>query len=102
MTFKQPMTEAMYYILLALMKPEYGYGMMRRIRELSGGRIILGPGTLYGVLTRMREDGLIILQSEENRRKTYAITESGKRALLWEHARLKQMVEDGRSLEGDK
>jgi DNA-binding PadR family transcriptional regulator len=51
-TNNQPMTEAMYYILLALLKPSHGYGIMQRIRELSGGRLVLGPGTLYGVLTR--------------------------------------------------
>ena len=33
------MTEANYYILLALMKPGHGYGMMQRIKELSGGRL---------------------------------------------------------------
>ena len=62
------MTEAMFYILLALLKPGHGYGMMQRILELSGGRIHMGPGTLYGVLTRMRKEGLILLDSEENRR----------------------------------
>ena len=53
MAAQAPMTEATYYILLALMKPGHGYGMMQRIKELSGGRIEMGPGTLYGVLTRM-------------------------------------------------
>ena len=47
------MTEAMYYILLALLRPGHGYGMMQRIKELSGGRLEMGPGTLYGVLSRM-------------------------------------------------
>ena len=51
MAAQAPMTEATYYILLALMKPGHGYGMMQRIKELSGGRIEMGPGTLYGVLT---------------------------------------------------
>ena len=53
-----PMTEAAYYILLALLKPGHGYGMMQRIRELSGGRLEMGPGTLYGVLSRMTREGL--------------------------------------------
>lgn len=39
MAAQAPMTEATYYILLALMKPGHGYGMMQRIKELSGGRI---------------------------------------------------------------
>ena len=59
MAAQAPMTEATYYILLALMKPGHGYGMMQRIKELSGGRIEMGPGTLYGVLTRMNKDCLL-------------------------------------------
>ena len=94
-----PMTEAMYYILLALLRPGHGYGMMQRIRELSGGRLVMGPGTLYGVLSRMNREGLIVLTGEDGRRKNYAITEAGKNALLLEYRRLKRLVEDGAMLE---
>lgn len=94
-----PMTEAMYYILLALLRPGHGYGMMQRIRELSGGRLVMGPGTLYGVLSRMNREGLIVLTGEDGRRKNYAITEAGKNALLLEYRRLKRLVEDGAILE---
>ncbi len=99
MASQAPMTEANYYILLALTKPGYGYGMMQRIQELSGGRIEMGPGTLYGVLTRMRKEGLIQLTEQDGRRKNYAITDAGKQALRAEYARLKQLVSDGRLLE---
>ena len=94
-----PMTEAMYYILLALLRPGHGYGMMQRIRELSGGRLVMGPGTLYGGLSRVNREGLIVLTGEDGRRKNYAITEAGKNALLLEYRRLKQLVEDGAILE---
>lgn len=94
-----PMTEAAYYILLALLRPGHGYGMMQRIRELSGGRLEMGPGTLYGVLSRMSKEGLIVLTGEEGRRKNYAITDAGRAALLAEYARLKQLVADGQLLE---
>ena len=94
-----PMTEAMYYILLALLRPGHGYGMMQRIRALSGGRLEMGPGTLYGVLTRMHREGLIVLAGEEGRRKNYAITAAGRAALLAEYARLKRLVADGKLLE---
>ena len=94
-----PMTEAMYYILLALLRPGHGYGMMQRIRELSGGRLVMGPGTLYGVLSRMNREGLIVLTGEDGRRKNYAITPAGREALLAEYNRLKQMVADGGILE---
>ena len=99
MTEQGPMTEAMYYILLALTKPGYGYGMMQRIRELSCGRIEMGPGTLYGVLTRMNKEGLITLTSADGRRKNYEITEAGREALLAEYRRLKELVRDGKILE---
>ena len=101
MSGQGPMTEAMYYILLALLKPGHGYGMMQRIKELSSGRIIMGPGTLYGVLTRMQKDGWIVLVTEEDRRKNYAITEEGRNALLAEFSRLKKMIADGNMLEDE-
>lgn len=96
---QSPMTEAMYYILLSLLKPGHGYGMMARIRELSGGRINMGPGTLYGVLTRMKKEGLIELESEEERRKNYSITDAGREALWKEYERLKALVKDGKIIE---
>ena len=96
-----PMTEAAYYILLALMRPGHGYGMMQRIRELSGGRLVLGPGTLYGILTRMQGEGLIVLEGINGRRKVYTLTETGREALLAEYRRLRQMVEDSSVLEED-
>ena len=97
-----PMTEAMYYILLAMLKPGHGYGMMQRIKELSGGRLVMGPGTLYGVLNRMLSDGWIILAGEEGRRKNYAITDAGREALLKEYDRLKRLVADGAMLEEER
>ena len=97
-----PMTEAMYYILLALLRPGHGYGMMQRIRALSGGRLEMGPGTLYGVLSRMSREGLIVLTGEEGRRKNYAITRTGRDALLAEYRRLQQMVADGAVLEVER
>ena len=99
MAAQAPMTEATYYILLALMKPGHGYGMMQRIKELSGGRIEMGPGTLYGVLNRMKKEGLIVLTGQEERRKNYAITDAGRQALQLEYRRLRHMVHYGRMLE---
>lgn len=102
MTTQGPMTEAAYYILLSLLHPGHGYGMMQRIRELSGGRMEMGPGTLYGVLNRMLKEGLIVLAEADGRRKTYAITEAGKDALHTEYQRLKQLVADGRIMEEEQ
>lgn len=91
-----PMTEAMYYVLLALVHPNHGYQLMTEIEEVSKGRIKMGPGTLYGVLTRLQKDGLIIVINDDGRRKTYSITEDGRTALKMEYERLISMVDDGK------
>ena len=95
-----PMTEAMYYVLLALMNPNHGYQLMSSIKEVSKGRVNMGPGTLYGVLSRMLKEGLIIVIDDDGRRKTYAITPEGKNNLLQEYIRLMSMVDDGENLKG--
>ncbi|MBP1932017.1 PadR family transcriptional regulator [Ammoniphilus resinae] len=98
-----PMTEAMYYVLLALMHPSHGYQLMHAITEVSNGRLKMGPGTLYGVLSRMQKDGLISLAEDDGRRKTYQITSEGEQALRTEYSRLKSLIQDGSILEvGDK
>lgn len=90
-----PMTEAMYYVLLALVHPNHGYQLMNEIEEVSKGRVKMGPGTLYGVLTRLQKDELIVVVNDDGRRKTYAITKGGIYALKNEYNRLINMVNDG-------
>ncbi|MGF9979549.1 PadR family transcriptional regulator [Viridibacillus arvi] len=98
-----PMTEAMYYVLLALMHPNHGYQLMHAITEVSNGRLKMGPGTLYGVLSRMQKDGLISLAEDDGRRKTYQITSEGEHSLRTEYSRLKSLIQDGNILEiGDE
>lgn len=97
-----PMTEAMYYVLLALLHPNHGYGLMNDIERASCERVHMGPGTLYGVLTRLLDGGLIRVLSDDGRRKTYALTDSGKAALLEEYSRLRAMVDDGSRAEVDQ
>jgi DNA-binding PadR family transcriptional regulator len=94
-----PMTEAMYYVLLALMRPNHGYQLMHAITEVSNGRVNMGPGTLYGVLSRMQKDGLISIAENDGRRKTYQITQGGERALRIEYDRLKALIRDSKILE---
>lgn len=89
-----PMTEAMYYILLALTVPSHGYQLMSAVSQASRGRVRMGPGTLYGVLTRMEAEGFIEIVSDDGRRKTYAITESGRAALRAETDRLRALLDD--------
>ena len=95
-----PMTEAMYYVLLALMNPAHGYKLMQEISDVSQNRLKMGPGTLYGVLTRMEGDGLIRMTEDDGRRKVYRITAEGEKALLVEYQRIKAMVRDGENIKG--
>ena len=53
----QALTEAVYYILLSLMQPLHGYGIMQNVEKLSGGRLRLAAGTLYGAISTMQEKG---------------------------------------------
>ncbi|QOX61971.1 PadR family transcriptional regulator [Anoxybacterium hadale] len=96
-----PMTEAMFYVLLALVNPNHGYQLMNAISLVSNGRIQMGPGTLYGVLARLQKDGLITIVEDDGRRKIYEMNDVGRAALREEYQRLLSMVQDGISLRGE-
>lgn len=96
-----PMTEAMFYVLLALNNPNHGYQLMNAISQVSNGRIKMGPGTLYGVLARLQKDGLITIVEDDGRRKIYEMNDVGRAALGEEYNRLLSMVQDGISLRGE-
>ncbi len=91
------LTEATYYILLSLVSPRHGYGIMQLTEELSGGRVRLAAGTLYGALNALCAKGWIIqLPSEdESRRKGYRLTEKGRQVLEREVARLRELADNG-------
>ncbi len=90
-----PMTEAMYYVLLTLMNPNHGYKLMNSIQEVSKGRVVMGPGTLYGILSRLLKDGFIRVLEDDGRKKIYGITEKGKEILIEEYKRIQSLIEDG-------
>ncbi len=89
------MTEAVYYILLSLMKPMHGYGIMQNVEQLSNGRVNLAAGTLYGAINTLLEKGWIVAVAEEDRKKEYLITKQGKEMLRGEIIRLQELLENG-------
>lgn len=91
----QTLTEPMYYILLALTEECCGVDIMEKVKNISHGRVLVGPGTLYAMLAKFEENGVIKLTASEGRRKSYVITEVGREMLQKEYERLKIMVEDG-------
>ena len=94
------LTEAAYYILLSLFKPLHGYGIMLNVGDLSMGRVKLPAGTLYGAISNLLEKGWIrAVPGETNsRKKEYVITDSGKRVVLNELMRLKELVQNGEKI----
>lgn len=86
-----PMTETAFYILLSLEKPRHGYGIIKFVEELTKGRLILGSGTIYGTLTKMQRDGIIVVFSDEKRKKVYEITDNGKELMRNEMVRLTEL-----------
>lgn len=89
------LTEPMYYVLLALTKERHGYGIMQSITELTQGRVTVGAGTLYALLSRFEKEGIIVQTREVERRKLYCLTKQGEEVLIREYTRLNQLVKDG-------
>ena len=90
-----PLTEAFYYILLALRKPNHGYGIIQEVEELTNGCVQLGAGTLYGALQTLEKRAWIELYSEDDssrKKKEYIITPLGRKAFEKELERLKELV----------
>jgi len=100
----QPLTEALFYILLAVRRPVHGYGIILEVEEMTGGRVTLGPGTLYGAINTLLERGWIVLYSAElgsRKKKEYVITPAGRSAFDAEMARLWELVRNGEKMEDE-
>ena len=93
----QTLTEPMYYILLALTEECCGVDIMEKVKAISHGRVLVGPGTLYAMLAKFEENDVIRMTTAEGRRKSYIITETGREMLQKEYDRLMIMVKDGES-----
>ena len=94
------LTESTYYILLSLVQPRHGYGIMQRAEALSGGRVRLAAGTLYGALNTLCDKGWILQlpAEDDSRRKDYKLTEQGLRILKNEVARLRELADNGEKI----
>jgi DNA-binding PadR family transcriptional regulator len=97
---RRPLTETIFYVLLALGKPLHGYGIMQQVSGLTGGRVPLGAGTLYGALTNLTEKGWIrpLPGGADERKKEYVITDAGRKAVAVELERLEELLHNGRRI----
>ena len=97
-----PLTEAFFYILLALRRPNHGYGVIQEVEKLTKGRVVLGAGTLYGALQTMQKRGWIRIYSEDTesrRKKEYIITDTGRYVFDAEKKRLAELLDNARLME---
>ena len=100
-----PLTPAVFHILVTLADGEaHGYAIMQEVARRSGGSVRLGPGTLYGEISRLLEDELIEESEErpdprmdDTRRRYYRLTRFGGEVLAAETERLAQLVRAARS-----
>jgi DNA-binding PadR family transcriptional regulator len=95
----KPLPSASLHLVLALLEGEnHGYALMRRVDDLSDGAVRMGPGTLYGTLNRLLDDGLIVEttdrvpRDDNERRRYYQLTSEGERVARAELARLSAFV----------
>jgi DNA-binding PadR family transcriptional regulator len=99
-----PLTPTVFHILLALVSQErHGYEIMKQAEHDSAGSIRLGPGSLYGALKHLTEKGWIeesderpVPERDDERRRYFRLTESGRTALGAEIARFEKMAALGR------
>ncbi|MFD1901624.1 PadR family transcriptional regulator [Enterococcus termitis] len=89
-----PMTETGFYILFALREERHGYNIIQYVKELTNQEIIISAGTMYGSLSKMEKDGLIQVTKEENRRKSYQLTELGEEILILEINRINRLYKN--------
>ena len=96
------LTEAVYYILLSLMQPLHGYGIMQHIATLSNGRVNLAAGTLYGALSALLDKGWIVVvpNQDDSRKKDYVITPLGRKVVRHEMERLHELLRNGTAIMG--
>lgn len=95
----RPLTEPVLLILMSLAdQPRHGYALMKDIEELSGGRVRVSTGTLYGALRRLLDDGCIERYAQEDtsrEKQAYRLTRAGLKALRTELERMKQLTRAG-------
>src|SRR5947209_2405218 len=89
-----PLTPAMFHVLVALADGEtHGYAIMKEVERLTSGSVRLSTGTLYGIIKRLLNEGLIReAPVGDARRRSYELTAFGREVARAEAARLEQTL----------
>ena len=95
-----PMSESLFYILIALHEPRHGYGISKFASELTEGRVKISCATLYHTLAKLQASGVICVFDDSGNRITYELTSRGKALLRAEIERLRKQAADAEALVG--
>ncbi len=94
------LTEVTFFILLSLYTPKHGYAIMQFIDEKTGGRLVLGAGSLYGAINTLTDKGWIEPYGDGGRIKEYRITDEGKAICERELARIRELADTAAKIMG--
>jgi DNA-binding PadR family transcriptional regulator len=101
-----PLTAQVFHILVALAdRDQHGYSIMQDVAARTGGKVMLNAGTLYGMIRRLLEQGLIVELGErerpspdaDERRRYYRLTPFGRKVAKAEASRFAELLEQARS-----
>src|SRR6266446_5542411 len=99
-----PLTPSMFHVLLALAGEDlHGYAILKEVELRTGGKVRLSTGTLYGIIKRLLNDGLIVelrsrpSETDDERRRYYRLTAQGRQVAAAEAERMDEILSIARS-----
>ncbi len=98
----QTLTEQMFYVLLCLREECCGMDILDRVPAMTGKRVSVGSGTLYDLLERFCQAGMIRETRVEGRKRSYVLTAQGREVLAKEYGRICAQAEDYRAAFGEE
>lgn len=101
----EPLTPAMFHVLLALAGDDlHGYAILKEVELRTGGKVKLSTGTLYGIIKRLLADGLIVERrarptdaNDDDRRRYYRLTPQGREVAAAEAERMDEVLSIARA-----
>ncbi|MBO0469119.1 PadR family transcriptional regulator [Enterococcus sp. DIV0242_7C1] len=95
---EETLTDSTYLILLALLKPQHGYAIMKEVNLLTNGQVTIGPASMYTILKKLQTSKYISLEESSDRKKIYLITDKGRIILEQDVERRKLLYQAGSRL----
>ena len=99
-----PLTPPMFQVLVALADGEkHGYAIIKEVQRRTDGKVRLSAGTLYALIKRFVQDGLIVESDErpdpsldDERRRYYRLSDDGRAVAIAEARRMEEVIEQAR------